>query len=1056
MYHQIFWTEEKIQHYLRLISGTIYRRRLPLPPFRLRVMSDVIDPPPVGPEVDDTQWPTVPPESYWGDWEMTFVLRTHFQVPADWPPDLPVALYLPLGEAGDFSHPEALVYVDGHPLAGCDRHHQEVRLPPEYCRGARHLLALHGWTGLGGEMGQRRHERLLMRTCYLVQVDECTREFLALARVALDTVRALSPDAPERHHLLNALDRAFRVLDTREPLGETFYTSVREALNILRLDVGKAGPPLNVHMIAAGHAHLDLAWLWTLDQTREKARRTFYTALRLMEEFPEYHFTQSQPQLYAFVREADPHLYQAIREKVKQGRWEPIGGMWVEADCNLAGAEALARQFLLGRQFFREEFGPHAETPVLWLPDVFGYTWSLPQLIREAGLKYFFTIKIGWNQYNRLPYDTFWWQGIDGTKVLTHFSTVPDPTGTHVSTYNAVASPQQVLGAWRNLQQKEQQKTLLMAYGHGDGGGGPTREMLENIRELRAFPGMPRVRTGTVREFFERLEKDVDQRLPTWNGELYLEIHRGTYTTQARIKQQNRRNEFLLHDAEFLAVLAHLLDETFPYPHETLKEAWTLLCRNQFHDILPGSSISEVYEEAAKDYARIRNLGDTVIQNALRVVAAHCDGDILVVNPISFPRHDPVFWPHSLPEGYTLATEDGTLLPVQPVDGGVLFDPGEIPPYSVRAFHLVPGSPPALRSALRASPRVLENAFLRLEFNDHGDLVRIYDKEYGRDVLAPGAMGNQFQAFEDRPLNWDAWDIDIFYEEKMWGPEPASSVRVVETGPLRATLEIRRRILNSPYVQRISLTWNSRRVDFDTRIDWRERHVLLKIAFPVDILSPRATYEIQWGNVERPTHRNTSWDWARFETVAHKWVDLSEGDYGVSLLNDCKYGHDVRDNVLRLSLLRSPTYPAENADQGQHRFVYSLYPHSGSWNWHTVAQAYMLNDPYIVWTRPQQGGTHSARGKGLSLQISQPLLSVDTTNVIIETIKWAEDNEGVIARLYEYRRTRGPVRVTTSFPIQNAWRTNLLEENVARLPARARDISLTVRPYEIVTLRVRP
>ncbi len=1056
MYHRIFWTAERVERYLHLISEAVYRRRVPLPPFRLRLLEDGDEPLLIGQEVDDAQWPQINPGSYWGAWETSFVLRTTFRVPRDWPADLPLALYLPLGDAGDFSHPEALVYIDGEPVAGCDRHHQEVPLPSRFREGQVHLLALHGWTGLGGAMGERRDERLLMRPCYLVQVDTATREFIALARVALGVARTLDEDAPERYRLLDALERAFVLLDTREPLGEAFYASVPRAMDTLRAGIKASGTPMDVDLIAVGHAHLDLAWLWTFSQTRQKARRTYYTVLRLMEAFPEYRFTQSQPQLYAFVRESDPQLYEAIREKVAQGRWEPIGGMWVEADCNLTGAEALARQFLLGREFFRQEFGPGAETPVLWLPDVFGYTWSLPQLMREAGLKYFFTIKIGWNQYNRLPYDTFWWQGLDGTKVLTHFSTVPDPTGTHVSTYNAVASPEQVLGAWRNLQQKEQQKVLLMAYGHGDGGGGPTREMLENLRELRHFPGMPRVRMGTVREFFERLEEEVDERLPTWNGELYLEIHRGTYTTQARVKKMNRKSEFLLHDAEFLATLARLLDEKAAYPHARLKEAWQLLCRNQFHDVLPGSSIQAVYEDALRDHAEVQRHARAIIDEALSVIGAHCEGDVLVVNPTSFPRDDLVLWPHSLPNDHVLATPDGTVLPVQRVEGGTLVAMGEIPPYSVRELVLVPGAPVSPPTEVKASARTLENAYLRLEFDGAGDLVRVYDKEVGRDVLAPGAVGNQFQAFEDRPLNWDAWDIDIFYEQKMWRAEPAFSVRVVESGPLRATLEIRRRILNSTCVQRISLSWNSRRIDFDTLIDWQERHVLLKVAFPVDILAPQARYEIQWGNVERPTHRNTSWDWARFETVAHKWVDLSEGNYGVSLLNDCKYGYDVRDNVLRLSLLRGTTYPDPEADRGRHRFTYSLFPHPGAWDWHTVAQAYLLNDPHIVWTRPSEERKQARPRGSFPLDLSHPLLATDVRRVVVETIKWAEDDTGLIARLYEYQRTRGPVRITTNFPIRAAWRTNLLEENRTPLRAEQQALSLSVRPYEIVTLRIEP
>ncbi|MFH1926732.1 MAG: glycoside hydrolase family 38 C-terminal domain-containing protein, partial [Chloroflexota bacterium] len=773
----------------------------------------------------------------------------------------------------------------------------------------------------------------------------------------------LSENDPARGHLYTALVEAFNVLDTREgarrdardpdrqmhpggarrdardpdrqpdreearrdardpgrqpdrvhpctppptPFGDRFYASVPLAHTILRQGISQAGPPLDVSISAAGHAHIDVAWLWTLGQTRRKAGRTFHNVVRLMEQFPQFRFSQSQPQLYDFVREDYPELFALIKQRVRDGRWEPLGGMWVEADCNISGGESLARQFLLGRAFFRRHFGIDAEAPVLWLPDVFGYSWNLPQLIKEAGLRYFFTIKIGWNQYNRLPYDSFWWQGLDGTRVLTHFSTTRGSSGVHASTYNADASPEQTIETWRNFQQKDWGKPgtappLLMAFGYGDGGGGPTREMLENIREMGEFPSTPRIACSSVGEFFQKLETDVGDRLPTWNGELYLENHRGTYTTQSRNKRANRQSEFLLHDAEFLAAMASTVQPDYRYPHPDLHRAWELTCLNQFHDIIPGSSIHEVYVESQQQYAEIRKIAGRVREDALTAIAQKLEADILLVNPTSFSRRDPVLCGHDLVqscrdlalgtgsdlENLTLQHSDGTRVSVQPVDGGFLLDAGELPPYTVVPLFLVTGSPSGIQqehpnAGPTATPTLLENGHLRVELDPAGEIVRIYDKLSHRDVLPAGGIANQFLAFEDRPLNPDAWDVDIFYDDKMWLAEPADSVRVVESGPLRATLEVRRRILNSEFVQRISLTHNSARLDFDTLIQWRERHILLKAAFPADVLSPTATYEIQWGNVQRPTHRNTSWDWARFETCAQKWVDLSEGDYGLSL-----------------------------------------------------------------------------------------------------------------------------------------------------------------------------
>jgi alpha-mannosidase len=1018
--------------------------------------------PPIGPEVNDSDWTIVEPNAYWGDWMTDFTLRSHFLVPADWDAHVPVALYLALGEAGDFSHPEALAYIDGVPYAACDRYHQEILLPQQWRDGKPHLLALHGWTGLGNDLRPGEPgTKLFMRSCAVVQIDQPTRDFIATARVALGIVTTLDENEPAKGHLLNTLDAAFKILETREPFGEAFYASVARAHATLRAGIEKAAPPLDVSIVASGHAHIDVAWLWTLGQTRRKAGRTFHTVLRLMEQFPDYHFTQSQPQLYDYIRQDYPGLLEAIKARVAEGRWEPIGGMWIEADCNLSGSESLARQFLLGRTFFSEHFGPTAESPVLWLPDVFGYAWNLPQLIKQADMNYFFTVKIGWNQYNRLPYDSFWWQGLDGTRVLTHFSTTPDPYGYGGSTYNAEATPWQALGTWTGFQQKELQHELLMAFGYGDGGGGPTREMLENIREMAAFPASPRIYQGQVGDFFRQLEAESGDRLPTWNGELYLELHRGTYTTQSRNKRANRKSEFLLHDAEFLATFASLIDPNYEYPAAILRKAWELVCLNQFHDIIPGSSINAVYVESLQQYEEIRQMAFAVRDKALQVIANQIEGDLLLINPTGFYWTTPVFWAGQLADDQHIIFSDGRPVTpdhwsvTQPTTGGMWLTVGQLPPFSITPLKIMESDtvlPPWNGSQFDpiATPNLLENYFLRVELDDTGDIIRIYDKVNQREVLPPGAIANQFQAFEDRPMYWDAWDIDVFYDDKMWISRPATSVQVIEAGPLRVTLEIKRRILNSDYTQRISLTQLSRQLDFDTTIDWRERHILLKVAFPVDILSPVATYEIQWGNVQRPTHRNTSWDWARFETCAHKWVDLSEGNYGVSLLNDCKYGHDIQGNLIRLSLLRSPTMPDPEADQGEHHFAYSLLPHAGNWNETTIAAAYALNDPLIVLERGEEASDLSSPPH---LTLSA-LLAVDRPNIVIETIKRAEDGQGIIVRLYESQRQRGPVTLTPGFNLGSVWQTNLLEENQVALTPEDNSVTLFVKPYQIVTLRL--
>jgi alpha-mannosidase len=466
-------------------------------------------------------------------------------------------------------------------------------------------------------------------------------------------------------------------------------------------------------------------------------------------------------------------------------------------------------------------------------------------------------------------------------------------------------------------------------------------------------------------------------------------------------------------------------------------------------------------------------MATTVRDEALKVIADRLGGDLLIVNSTSFAQSDLAFWPSQLAAGQTLQQAEGAAVLIQPTTDGTWIDPGSLPPFSITPLSITSSEaqienprlsesqrPPSGRQSkipighavenLIVTPTLLENDYLRVELNEAGDISRIYDKANQREIVPAGARANQFQAFEDRPMSWDAWDVDIFYDDKMWTSDPATSVEVVEAGPLRATLEVRRRILHSDYMQRISLTYYSPRLDFDTRIDWCERHILLKVAFPVDILSPVATYEIQWGNVQRPTHRNTSWDWARFETCAQKWVDLSEGDYGVSLLNDCKYGHDIQDNVIRLSLLRSPTTPDPEADQGKNRFAYSLLPHAGSWGETTIAAAYALNDPLFV--VQGQGGREAAEQPSKE----ESLISSNRPNIVIETIKQAEDGQGMIIRFYESQRQRGLVTLTAGFTLGSVWQTNLLEENQVALIPVGNTVSLFVKPYQIVTLRMVP
>jgi alpha-mannosidase len=1046
-FHEQRFTLKKIKGRLELIESQIVRNSRQIESIKIFEHKNASENPLTAINIDDSNWQQITPPAYWGKWNTNYTIRTKFIVPDEWQKFGRIALQFKLGSIEgklDFCHPEALVHIDGKPIAAADKFHNIIYLPEQYCDGKEHQLALHVYTGKWGHFSSPIEIKLFMLGIFVIVVDKVVSNYLAACRVAVESADVIENDNPAKSKILNALDLSFKKLDLRMPLGKSFYASIPIAHKMLKEELKKAGPSLDVNITAIGHSHIDVAWLWPLEQTRRKAGRTFNTVLALMNEFPEYKFTQSQPQLYDYVKQDYPQLFRAIQKKVGDGNWEIIGGMWVEADCNLTGAESLARQFLLGRTFFEKYFGKGVESPVFWLPDVFGYCANLPQLIKLAGMEYFFTIKLSWNQYNKMPYDSFWWQGLDGTKVLTHFGTTRESQRNWV-TYNGLANPEQIYSTFASCSQKENHSELMTCFGYGDGGGGPTREMLENIRELNDFPAMPKLKHGKAIEFFRKLEKTAGVTLPTWNGELYLEYHRGTYTTQSRNKKANRKSEFGLHNAEFLCSFAKLLNSQFKYPAESFENAWKIVCLNQFHDIIPGSSCAEVYVDSQNQYQEIAKIINDASAKALESLSEITGGDIILANPHSFERIDLTACDITLDDNQQLQTSDGKDVCIQNTETGIIIDTPNIQPYSISSLKIVNKKTSNNDTGLKAADNLLENNFIKVEFDNAGDIVSIYDKTNKRQIIPAGKVANQFLAFEDRPLAWDAWDIDIFYDDKVFNSQPAHSMKVVESGPLRAAIEIKRTILNSTYTQKISLAYNSPRLNFETEIDWQERCVLLKTAFPVEILSPYATYEIQWGNIKKPTHQNTSWDWARFENCAQKWVDLSESDFGVSLLNDCKYGHDIHDNVIRITLLRSPTVPDPLADKGMHKFTYSLLTHKGAVGNETIKAAYCLNDPIIA---------YRSSVKSESANNLNSMFKTDKENVVIETIKQAEDGTGCIVRMYESLGTRGNVNLSAGFNVKECFETDLLENNKTQLPVLGNEINFSIKPFQIITLRV--
>jgi len=1031
---------EAIQTRLRLIAPQIIQARVPFAPVEYRPLrapgfrTDAIDY-----DSPDAGWSVIPPGSYWGTWQTHFEMRTGYQIPADWDTHATLALHLPFGDAKEFEHPEALVSIDGVSLAAMDTHHQVIMLPEAFKDHAPHALYLRGWTGLGGGFwGMGDKQTLYMESPAVVLIDLELEQFVTAAQTALDTVKLLDDLQPAKYDLLTALESAFYMLDLRHPLGAGFRESINSALIALKMVLKNSGVPHPLTVHGVGHAHIDTAWMWSTRETRGKVERTFHTALHMMEEYPEYIFVQSQPQLYDWFREAHPERFEDIKRKVAAGQWEPLGGMWVEADCNLTGAESLVRQFMLGRQFFKDHFGDDAETPILWLPDVFGYPASIPQIAAQAGMKYFFTIKLRWSEVNYFPYDTFWWQGIDGSRLLAHMSTIPyNGNPEDWATYNATPLPSSALNGWAR-QANKHHRDVLMSYGWGDGGGGPTREMLESMRAMREMPAVPRHRTTTVRDFYRLMQARYGDTLPIWNGELYLETHQGTLTSQTRIKRWNHDAEVLLHDVEFLATFASLLDPAYVYPHDEFHWAWRIVCLNQFHDILPGSSIGAVYEDAGVQFGEVTARLEVVKAAALAVITPYYDADVLVINTIAAHRAEVV----------ALSTPTAT--------GSSDLISSWVPELGVQAIKIENASPQDESSTLTATATLLENSFVRIELNSRGDITCIYHHGAERELLPKGGIANQFQAYDDHPANFDAWNV----EPPALAPlialaQPAESVRVVEHGSLRATLEITRRILDSRITQRITLTFNSALITFETEIDWQEKFALLKVAFPLAVHAKNATYGIQWGHVERPTHSNTTWDAAQYEVAHHGWFDLSESGFGVSLLDDGIYGCDARENIMRLTLVKRASTVDPVGDSGLRRMRYALAPHSDSAKMNIIVAAAQLSHPLIVAPARRQPTPPAVPPR---FPLDQALVSLETTfGALVETIKRSEDGTAVIVRLYETGGTRQQIQVTFAFPVASVHRANILEVVNESLTVHAdQRVKLTITPFEIVTLRVVP
>ena len=843
-------------------------------------------------------------------------------------------------------------------------------------------------------------------------------------KVLWEAWHRLTPEGLRGQDVWQGLKDFTSIVDFEQPeeARNASYAAARERLKpLFACHNGSTAP----QFYAFGHAHIDIAWLWPIAETERKVLRTFAAQIRHMDEYPEYKFLQSQPHLYRMCKEMYPKLYEKIKQKVAAGQWIPEGAAWVECDTNVTGGESLIRQFIHGKRFFKEEFG--IDSKMFWLPDTFGYTAALPQIMKGCGVDYFSTQKLWWNYHGgqTFPYNYFNWVGLDGTAIKSF----------NHDDYNSDIHAGTAIEKWKNRKQKQNVRGFLVPYGYGDGGGGPARDFIEYVRRENDFEGCPRVKNAHPLDFFHEHPEPVDN----YVGELYLQCHRAVQTSQAKTKKGNRKSELALREVEFWGVAAKLAG--YDYPLEQMDELWKKILLNQFHDILPGSSINRVYKEAEALYAQVQE--DLArIRTEMNASLASGDEAVTVYNSLSFDRVAVI----ELPAGFQGAEAAGKALNVQKLGDRMIAEVTVPACGTVTVRAAAPKAPDTGAGAfLTDSGAVLENEKLKVVFGEKGEIVSILEKETGRELTAGPC--NQMKMFKDIPASWEAWDVDTTYEYCPVELNEPATYELVSDGPVKAVLKITRNISESQLTQLVSLRRGAARVDFDTTVQWHELHKLLKVGFPVQYYTEEAVHEIQFGHVRRPNHRSRQYDFDRFEVANHKWTALCEEGRGFAVLNDCKYGVNVLDNCINLSLLRAPFSPDPECDRGEQKFTYSFYAYTGSlFNSGLVQEGYDLNVP--AQTLP------GARADG-------SLLTVDASNVILETMKPAEDGSGdYILRLYESMRTATDTELSLHLPCTSLSQCNMLEEEETLLAAEKTtdgvQVKLSFRPFEIKTLRVHP
>ncbi len=932
---------------------------------------------------------------------------------------------------------EAQCYANGRPIQSFDHGHELLKLEdvPSVEENFDLLIEV-GTTLLWGGL---EINEFTLEAAELVEIREEVRKLYFEYKSFNDLRKLLPEKSPLKKKILTRLSEASNIFPFDSKSNRQLVGESEEAREILESLKNEKSEYSGFRLTTAGHAHIDAAWLWPWTETVRKCGRTFSSALKLMDEYPDFRFLQSQPHLYEFVRSRYPGLYERIKDKVKSGNWEPIGGAWIESDVNISGGEALARQYLYGKRYFRGNFD--VDPKITFIPDVFGYSAALPGIARAADCPYFFTQKISWSEVNEFPHHSFVWEGIDGSQVIAHFPPA--------DTYNGMTFEEpvnEVVKSVEDFKEKDELDRCAYLIGWGDGGGGPNREMVEQVDVINDIDALPNLEFGRLKDFFRDLEKNRDV-LDKWVGELYLERHRGTLTSQGATKRNNRRLEFALREAEILSSTALLGGINFKYPKEALDTAWKVLLFHQFHDVLPGSSVKEVYEDASRDYGKAFSTVETVIADARRSLVGDEgeDDKHFVFNSLSWEIDRFVEAKVTRFDGEVLSAVDseGNKLPVQQSgrdEDSVVFKAMNLPALGGKTFKFKPGSK-ELSNGLEVSKSKLENSLVRLEIDEDGFISSLLDKSSDREVL--DGPGNRLVAYRDIPTEFEAWELEgDIYEVSDELPSP-DSVEVIESGPMRGIIRQEREFGESKIVQDLIIYRDIRRIDFETSVNWHEKDNLLKVHFPIAVNANEATYEIQYGHYKRPTHSNTSWDEARFEVPHQKWVDVSEYGYGAALLNDSKYGVNVDGTEIGLSLLRAPRSPDPEADMGFHNFTYSILPHQGDFRESgVIKQAYELN-------------SKSEIAPVKDMINVDPIIEINEGGIVIETVKRSEDSpNALVIRAYEAWGRKVSTKMSLNFSPKKVMDVNLIEDEKAELEPKGGEISLNFSPFEIKSLKV--